>query len=225
MADAVINHTGGITEYDYQGEAYTQFFLGSRYALLRPAFFGLFGPTPMEGPVFISLGGADPHNASLRVLENLRVARQLLGRPIPARLVLGLFHPNRTAVEAAAQTMGDVTILSNLTAEQMADELKRCQLAIAACSTVAYEVCAAGRPLIAIQTATNQDGLAEFFTRYTLTNGVLPTSGLDSQLPLTITDALNNSDAPPTSFRRRFFDKQTPDRFRHIFARLCSPTA
>lgn len=224
VADVIINHTGGITEYDYQAEPYTQFFLGPRYALLRPPFFGIFGPTPEDGAVFVSMGGADPQNVSLQVLESLRVAFRMHGKAFPVRLVLGLFHPNRPVIEAFAQTMPELTILSNLSAQQMADELKQCRLAITACSTVAYEACASGRPLIAIQTAENQSGLARFFTEHSIIGGIMKASQIISELPVSILIQLTEIDFPPVEFRRRHFDKQTPQRFRHIFARLCSAT-
>ena len=38
VADAIINHAGGISKDEYSSEKYTQFYLGPQFALLRPPF-------------------------------------------------------------------------------------------------------------------------------------------------------------------------------------------
>ena len=236
VADVVINHAGGVAQTDYKAEPYTQFCLGPHYALLRPEFLRSagavdssegFGPPPTDGPIFVSMGGGDLFNTSLQVLEAILET----GITSPVRVVLGPFHPDRAAIEAFQSQLSNLTILQNLTAKQMADELHQCSLAITACSTIAYEVCAINRPLIAVVTADNQARLAQFLSTEKLAISVnfpkllsrlRPSMELETALKLeimlfqlsseTVTETLSN--------QRRFFDGRSPERFRTLFREL-----
>lgn len=229
VADVVINHAGGVTEADYDAEAYTQFYLGPHYALLRPEFLRPegFGEPSADGPIFVSLGGADPQNTSLTVLE----AIQQVDDALPVHLVLGPFHPNREAIVAFQSQLPNLTILENLNASEMVSELQQCGLAITACSTVSYEVCAINRPLIAIVTADNQAGLAQFLSEEklalsvnfpTLLTRLTPILALDQLLKLTLQSFQISPDmaAPSLVNQRRYFDGHSPERFQAMFQEL-----
>jgi UDP-2,4-diacetamido-2,4,6-trideoxy-beta-L-altropyranose hydrolase len=186
-----------------------------------------FGAPPADGPIFVSLGGADPNNTSLTVLEAIRqVDATLL-----VHIVLGPFHPNRASIDEFRSQLPNLTILQNLNASQMVDELAACSLAITACSTIAYEVCAINRPLITIVTADNQARLAQFLSEEklalsvnfpTLLTRLTPVLGLDQMLklaiqgfqfsPETVAESLDN--------QRRFFDGRSPEWLRMLFRQL-----
>lgn len=229
VADVVINHAGGVTETDYNAEPYTQFFLGPHYALLRPEFLRPegFGEPPTDGPIFVSLGGADPQNTSLTVLQAIRQVDDTL----PVHLVLGPFHPNREALLAYRGQLPNLTILEKLSASEMVNELQQCRLAITACSTVSYEVCAVNRPLIAIVTADNQARLAQFLSEEklafsvnfpTLLTRLTPVLALDQLLKLTIQSFQISPDIAAKSLvnQRRYFDGRSPERFWALFRQL-----
>lgn len=229
VADVVVNHAGGVVVDEYDAEAHTQFYLGPHYALLRPEFLQPegFGPPPANGPIFISLGGADPNNISLTVLEAIRQVDPTLA----VRLVLGPFHPNRASIDAFRNQLPNLTVLQNLSAGQMVAELTQCSLAITACSTIAYEVCAVNRPLIAVVTADNQDRLARFLTDEklalsvnfpTLLTRLTPVVALGKMLTLAIQSFQFSPDsvADTLANQRRFFDGRSPDRFRALFDKL-----
>ncbi len=230
VADVVINHAGGVTATDYNTEAYTQFCLGPRYALLRPEFLRpkSFGSLPIGGPIFVSLGGSDSENRSLMVLK----AIEQLDPALPVRLVLGPFHPDRISLEGFKAQLPNLTILQNLDAERMVSELIHCSLAITACSTIAYEVCAVNRPLIGIVTADNQARLAGFLADEKLALSVNFPSLLSRMKPsVPLESALRTaiqlhqfSDATvevTLTNQRRFFDGCSPERVRALFDRLC----
>lgn len=225
VADVVVNHAGGLTDLDYQSEPYTQFLLGPRYALLRPEFFAPATPVPSEGSIFVSLGGADPSNTAVRVLESLRTCFRLLNQAWRVHIVIGPVQQNRLAIEAMQSELKHLTILTNLSARQLVVELTKCQLAITACSTVAYEVCAIGRPLIAIQTADNQTRLATFLADKSLAD-VLPGGASVHDMARAFHLGLGRETRGLWSLfvqnQRRFFDGQSPERFRALFERLCS---
>lgn len=230
VADVIINHAGGIGQTDYDAEAYTEFCLGPHYALLRPEFLRpqSVGASPGNGPVFVSLGGADPHNQSMTVLE----AIEQVDATLPVRLVLGPFHPDRPAIEGFRNRLPNLTILQNLDAGQLVAELRQCSLAITACSTIAYEVCAVNRPLIALVTAANQERLAQFLAEEKLALSVnfpnllsrlSPSVGVDTALKLAIQSFqfMPDTVADTLMNQRRFFDGRSPERFRNVFNRLC----
>ncbi|GAB3894952.1 UDP-2,4-diacetamido-2,4,6-trideoxy-beta-L-altropyranose hydrolase [Spirosoma agri] len=229
VADMIINHAGGITSADYEAEAYTQFFLGPHYALLRPEFLHPdgFGDTPADGPIFVSMGGADPHNTSLTVLEAIRQVDPSL----PVQIVLGPFHPDRKAIDAFRTELPNLTILQNLDAGQMVSALQQCSLAITACSTIAYEVCAINRPLVTVVTADNQARLAQFLAEEklalsvnfpTLLTRLTPVIGLDQMIKLSIQSAQFSPETVAESLanQRRFFDGRSPERLRDLFHQL-----
>lgn len=229
VADVVINHAGGLSETDYKAATYTKLCLGPHYALLRPEFlrpegFGL--PSP-DGPIFVSLGGADHHNTSLTVLEAIRQVDATL----PVHVVLGPFHPNRATIESFTSQLPNLTILQNLSAAQMAGELQQCRLAITACSTTAYEVCAVNRPLITIVTANNQSQLAQFLSEEKLALSVnfptlltrsIPVIALDKMLRLSIQSFQFSPEMVNETLanQRRFFDGRSPERLRALFDSL-----
>ena len=234
VADVVINHAGGITESDYDAESYTTFCLGPHYALLRPEFLRRassrregFGPPPPNGPIFVSLGGADPQNISLSVLEAIRQVDPTL----PIHLVLGPFHPDRAIIDALQSQLPNLTILQNQRAAQMVDALQQCSLAITACSTIAYEVCAVNRPLIGVLTADNQDRLAQFLSEEklalsvnfpTLLTRLTPVISLENMLKLSIQGFQFSPETAIETLanQRRFFDGRSPERFRALFDSL-----
>lgn len=224
VSDVVVNHAGNITEYDYKAEPYTQFLLGPRYALLRLPFFAPKTPVPKEGPIFVSLGGADPSNTTIQVLEGILDYFGMLKQEWRVHVVVGPMQQNRPAIEALQSRFKYLKILSNLTAEQMVAELTKCQLAVTACSTVAYEVCSIGRPLIAVQTADNQERMARFMRHNELTPTVLSTNGATDQLTSALYFGLDRNSAglqkQAVQNQRRFFDGQSPERFRALFKRL-----
>ncbi len=229
VADVVINHAGGVATTDYKAAAYTQFCLGPHYALLRPEFLRPegFGQAPADGPIFVSMGGGDLFNTSLQVLEAILET----GITSPVRVILGPFHPDRAAIEAFQNQLPNLTILQNLTAKQMADEIQQCSLAITACSTIAYEVYAINRPLIAVVTANNQARLAQFLSEEKLAISVnfpkllsrlRPSMELETALKLEIMLFQLSSDTVTETLanQRRFFDGRSPERFRTLFREL-----
>ena len=229
VADVLINHAGGVSQTDYDAEAYTAFCIGPHYALLRPEFLSPkgYGLPPIDGPIFVSLGGADPKNTSLNVLDAIRQVDATLS----VRLVLGPFHPNRAAVEAFQDQLPNLTILQNLSATQMVNEIQQCRLAVTASSTIAYEICAINRPLITVVTADNQDRLAQFLSEEklaisvnfpTLLTRLTPVISLETMLKFAIQGFLLSPESATETLanQRRFFDSGSPGRFRALFRTL-----
>lgn len=122
--------------------------------------------------LFICLGGADPRNDTLAVLQRCLSA----GYFQRYELVLGAAYRWQPALDdyLRRQPAAEVHIHRNLSAEAMAALMQRCPCAICSPSTVAYEYAAMGGVLYLQQTADNQQdvynyllsaGLASDFVR------------------------------------------------------------
>jgi UDP-2,4-diacetamido-2,4,6-trideoxy-beta-L-altropyranose hydrolase len=228
VANVVINHAGGVETTDYQSEPQTKFCLGPPYVLLRPEFFEPQTPPPAKGPIFISLGGADPGNILVHVLDAVVVVNPEL----EIRAVLGPMYQFTESLVRFRELLPNLTLLQNLSAAEILAQIQQCQLAITACSTVSYEVCAVNRPLIAIQTAKNQDRLAMFLSEQTLALPVIfnpmmvehgfAFSDVEYRSALRRFFVFPKYRQPNLEAQRRFFDGQSPERFRQLFAQLCA---
>ena len=164
VVDAIINTAGGIRPADYQALPGTRFCLGPRYALLRRPFRLLSGVaaagTAAAPPtLFICLGGADPHNDSLRVLQRCIS----LGYFQRYELVLGAAYPWQSVLtDYLRGQSAQVQLHRNLSAEDMAALMQRCPYAVCAPSTIAYEYAAIGGVLYLQQTADNQQDMRAY---------------------------------------------------------------
>jgi UDP-2,4-diacetamido-2,4,6-trideoxy-beta-L-altropyranose hydrolase len=165
IADAVINHAGGLLPKDYSAEPYTQFYLGLQYALLRRPFREATLERESKTPnnnIFICLGGADPKNDTIKVLEYCAK----VGTFDRCFLVLGgAYLHQETLEEYLLTTTLDTTLLSNLSAEEMVKYMKKCSFAITPPSTISYEYSSVGGILFLKTIANNQVDIHRFFTQ------------------------------------------------------------
>lgn len=228
VANVVVNHAGGISRSDYYGDKpvvhrESSLLLGPAYALLRTAFLNPdgFEKTPTDGPILVSLGGADPQNVSSMVLDVIR--QSAITNSV--NLVIGPLYAHKSALEERAAALPNVQIVSNLSASQMVQQVRACRLAIVSCSTVAYEVCAVGRPFIGIQTADNQMRLRAFFDQQKLAVATLDSAASEKALSAAIQRALELPADAYSVAQHTHFDGRSPERFRELFIRLCSSIA
>lgn len=166
VADIVINHAGGLTREKYSAEKYTQFCLGLQYALLRKPFReaarNRIYPDRRENKVFICLGGADPNNDTLEVLEKLEQHANINH----CYLVLGGAYLHRAALEDFLKKSSlKIELLSNLSAEEMVRYMKKCSKAITPPSTVSYEYLSVGGELYLKIIADNQLNINNYFIK------------------------------------------------------------
>ncbi|MEM8906232.1 MAG: UDP-2,4-diacetamido-2,4,6-trideoxy-beta-L-altropyranose hydrolase [Bacteroidota bacterium] len=207
--DAIINHAGGIGPERYQANRQTAFYLGPKYALLRRAFrLPMASPPPpnRSSHLFICLGGADPQNDTLKVIEKceaLQVDRHLY-------IVLGSANRHVALVEnRLAKTTLRYTILRNLSAAKMASYMEDCGMAITSPSTVAYEYLSRGGLLFLLPIAANQKHLFRYLTSEGL---ALPWSQFPS-----VDEKLR---AQLLAKQRQVFDGQLEQRLYKIFRDL-----
>ncbi len=162
LADVIINHAGGITASDYKAISTTQFYLGLSYALLRKPFreAAKCKKAQKKDDIFICLGGADPNNDTLKVLEIIAS----MGEKSMIHLVLGGAYLHETALQGFInKTNLTIKIYKQLSAEKMVHLMNKCARAITPPSTVSYEYLSTGGTLYLKTIAENQKDIYTYF--------------------------------------------------------------
>lgn len=208
VADAIINHAGGIKKWDYSFEKYTKLFLGVEYALVRKPF-RVAAKSKAEKPnnLFICLGGADPENHTLEVLQKV----EQTGETNTCYLVLGAAYLHQIPLSKFLEnTTLQVELLNNLSAEEMVFYMNKCARAITPPSTVAYEYLSTGGTLFLKVIADNQININRYF--------------LEAKLALNFEEDFGKyGEESIEKFLQQqpnLFDGNQKKRFRNIFYRL-----
>jgi UDP-2,4-diacetamido-2,4,6-trideoxy-beta-L-altropyranose hydrolase len=160
-ADLILNQNISADELFYNHrEPYVELLLGTRYALLRREFQSWRGwqrkiPTTAR-KVLVSLGGADPHNVTLKVIHALK---QVDVPGMEVRIVSGPANPHLGALRVAIDRDPDIQLLTDIT--NMPEFIAWADIAVSAGGSTCWELAFMGLPNIVIVTADNQRGNAE----------------------------------------------------------------
>lgn len=151
------NFDRGAGDYDGLVPAHTERLMGSRYVLLRPEFARERATRrPRVGAprsILVNMGGSDPDDATSVALAELDAVAT--GRPLAATVVLGVGAPwARRVRERAAACRFPVSVLEGI--DNIAEVMKRCDLAIGAGGTGVYERLFLGLPSLVTAIAPNQ---------------------------------------------------------------------
>lgn len=169
VADAVINHSEGISPGKYSKEFYTKLYLGIQYAILRKSFLKQTFPdiyTFSNQRVFINMGGTDQNNFTAKALktcienENISVID----------IVLGSFYAHLEELKNIALDNKNIHInfYSNLSEQEICALMKKSSCAICSSSTIAYEYASVGGILFVYQTVSNQKNIYSFLIKSAL---------------------------------------------------------
>lgn len=193
VADVIINHAGGLSPSHYSAETHTQFCLGLSYALLRQPFREAARMRTTKRStenLFICLGGADPKNDTINILK----ACESNGAISHCFVVLGSAYRHQEALQNFLENSSlEVTLLTDLSAEEMRDYMLKCARAITPPSTISYEYLSVGGELYLQLTAENQrniyeyllsSGLAFSFDHFVLEDRALVEQAHDKQAQL-----------------------------------------
>ncbi|AOX03977.1 UDP-2,4-diacetamido-2,4,6-trideoxy-beta-L-altropyranose hydrolase [Moorena producens PAL-8-15-08-1] len=161
-ADLVLNQN----VYAHQGlypkrESYTQLLLGTQYTLLRKEFWPWQGwqrqiPT-VARKVLVTLGGADPDNVTLKVIQALE---QVKVEGLEAVVVVGGSNPHYQQLQAAVHdSEAAITLKYNVT--NMPDLMAWADIAIAAGGSTCWELAFMGLPSLVVILAENQRAVAD----------------------------------------------------------------
>ncbi|MFT6335916.1 MAG: UDP-2,4-diacetamido-2,4,6-trideoxy-beta-L-altropyranose hydrolase [Saprospiraceae bacterium] len=162
VSDIVINHAGGFKTQEYSTEAKTKLLLGPSYALLRPEFQKAAQnqkPKTNSESIFICLGGADPNNDILHVLQKC-----IIHKPNAFyNIVLGSAFLHQDILEEYINNVpANIQIIKNLNAQEMVVQMQHCAIAITSPSSVSYEYLCTGGKLFLQLIANNQNRIKDF---------------------------------------------------------------
>ncbi len=161
-ADLVLNHNIYAEESLYEKrEPYTRLLLGSKYALLRREFLNWrewkreIADTARR--VLVSMGGADPDNATLTVIRAL----QKLEMPdIEARILIGPLNSRRESLEREIKNSSrNIELLTAAT--DIPQLMAWADVAVSAAGSTCWEMAFMGLPFLALILAENQIKVAE----------------------------------------------------------------
>lgn len=145
VADIVINHA--LTDPSlFDVESYTRLCLGYEYALLRAPFLKPLSNKKRNNDIIVNFGGADPFGITDRIVSMLVE----LNMPYNITVILG------DKVRLSEENRKRVTILKNLSAEQMATIFEQSAAGILSASTVCIEALSRNLPLIVGYHVDNQ---------------------------------------------------------------------
>jgi UDP-2,4-diacetamido-2,4,6-trideoxy-beta-L-altropyranose hydrolase len=160
-ADLILNQNISADEQWYQHrEPYTQLLLGTRYALLRREFWQWQKwqrtVSPIAKKVLVTLGGSDPDNVTLKVIQSLQL---LPVEELEVVVVLGGSNPHYESLKMAVQNSRfPIRLERNVT--NMPELMAWADIAISAGGSTCWELAFMGLPSIVLVLAENQRAIA-----------------------------------------------------------------
>jgi UDP-2,4-diacetamido-2,4,6-trideoxy-beta-L-altropyranose hydrolase len=163
-ADLVLNQNAYACERLYSHrETYTRLLLGLRFAMLRSEFRCRTNDRRVISPegrrVLITMGGSDPANVTLQVIQALA----LLSEDVEVKVVIGECNPHGESLQSAVMNhRGRMSLMKN---GNMPELMAWADIAVSSSGTTTAELCALGLPSIVIDTAPNQTPVAKELDR------------------------------------------------------------
>jgi len=153
-ADVVVNHSPHVIKEDFKSENYTQFALGTKYAMLRPLFNKAANKKRDIVEIqnaFVCFGGADPYDLSLKATQallqvNVKKIHVVLGGAYVHSKIVSLAEENNT-----------LFLHENLNEMELYSLMESCQMAIVPASTILYEICSVKMPVLCGYYVDNQE--------------------------------------------------------------------
>lgn len=155
VANVVLNTNAyaDVSTYENRAEN-TELLLGPKYALLRPEFVRIDVPPTPRPRVLVTMGGADPVDATSWVVDALSRTTS----DLEADVVIGPANPNGDAIRAAV-TDPKIHVYDAMT--EMAPTMRTATVAIAGAGITTYELAFLGVPSMLVALADNQVAVAK----------------------------------------------------------------
>jgi UDP-2,4-diacetamido-2,4,6-trideoxy-beta-L-altropyranose hydrolase len=227
ISHLVINHAlkPDYSQSQFSGGA--SLLVGSEFALLRKEFLVDSLPNFRElnrNVIMLSLGGADPHNYTCKLLAVL--AKQKAIKIDEVNILLGAAYKHDLKALEDICRSGDFLckIHRELTAQEIVNLFKETSVLLCPASTTVYEACAIGVPTIVFMTAANQiniyKGLVESGT--VVSGGDLSTQS-ETELILKLQSCIGNRELllQSSKLQHQLIDGKSGERIRENFLGLC----
>lgn len=153
--DLLINYNYYADRLDYPAQyTQTKLLLGPKYAPLRSEFRGipLRDPERMVRSILLLTGGTDPLCTAGQLISAIKASPQLADLAVHA--VIGAYSTHNDFLRQLSASLPDVTLHVNVT--NIAQLMQACDLAVSACGSTVYELCACGLPSVVYSLADNQ---------------------------------------------------------------------
>lgn len=161
FADLVLNQNIHAAKLSYFSESFTKLLLGTEYALLRRSFLSLRDrqkeTTHSSRKILISLGGSDPENSTLKVLQALS---QVSIQDFEGVILWGPENSSSHEVKDYLQKSGLPFHLVERKL-QVAELMAEADLAITAGGSTCWELCCLGVPMVVVPLSPDQELLAQ----------------------------------------------------------------
>lgn len=161
VADLIINHAPGMKPGDYQAKPYTQFALGFKYSLLRPAFLEQAKKKrkiETTETVMICFGGADYKNlteSTLKVVLEFDELKKII-------VITGSAYNYLDRLSQLIQTDKRVVHFHSVGEDQMVAIMQNTDLAIVPASGILFEALAVGCRVIFGYYVENQKYFSDY---------------------------------------------------------------
>lgn len=155
----IINYNDYYNEFNYEKEYLghdVKLWLGCQYTPLRKEFSNVPYKTVKESVtnVMVTTGGADTYKISECVIKTLAN----IYPEIKFHIVVGRFFENREELNDLKKIYKNIILYENV---NMAELMKKCDVAISAGGTTLYELCACAVPSLCFMVADNQSKCVE----------------------------------------------------------------
>jgi UDP-2,4-diacetamido-2,4,6-trideoxy-beta-L-altropyranose hydrolase len=169
-ADIVINHASPLMAQYYSKEPKTKILAGPKYLIAREAFRK--SATNQRSvheikSLFICMGGADPFNITCKVLD---AAKKSLFNHIV--VVTGIAYKHAEVLLKLCD-LDHIEWKPNLSADEIVNEITKCDVAVCTASTISLEICCVKVGLLTGIVAENQQNIHQCL----LDNGCAHTIG------------------------------------------------
>jgi UDP-2,4-diacetamido-2,4,6-trideoxy-beta-L-altropyranose hydrolase len=219
-ADIVVNHSPMIEKSMFQSENYTKYALGTKYAILRPAFLK---ETKVDESItnlstaFVCFGGADSTNLTLKAVDALLKIKEVK----EINVVVGAAYNDKELIELSKKNPC-IYVYKNLEENQLVQLMRKSNLSIASSSTILYELCSVNSLILTGFYVDNQERIYNGFLKNDAIIGlgnILNFTSRDFQLK--IEKSLKENVSDYISAQQKMFDSTIKDRFLKLITKLC----
>lgn len=159
-ADAIINHGGESLANQYRTLDSTQIYLGFKYLIARKEFLHAASQNSVitkVDTVFVCMGGADPFNHTIRIIEaskDIRFIKEM-------NIVIGSAYKEKELLQHTISAIASIKInlFENIGPTQMIDLIKKSEIAISSASSIALEICCVKSGLLTGTVINNQNAI------------------------------------------------------------------
>ena len=218
-ADLVINHSPHAKIENYNNESYTQFALGTDFAILRPIFLKKSHKEKKEkfpNNALICFGGSDSNNFTLKAVKEILKVDEINS----INVVVGAAYEFKEIYELEKQNLR-VNVFKNLDEENLFRLMNTSTFAIAPTSTVLFELISVNTYILAGYSVENQKMAYHHFDENNVFKGLGDFNNFDFS---TLKDILANISFKDRErqieFQKRLIDGNQKDRFLKLIYKL-----